>query len=114
MDFIIKAFADDIEWEHPQGNVTPWGGNRHGKEETLEFFKVIDENIELIHITPQRCVAISDNEVLVFGSEEALIKRNQRVYNVEWTHLWRFRDGQAVFFKEYTDSAALVDAWLDR
>jgi ketosteroid isomerase-like protein len=114
MELIVNAFADDVVWEHPQAETIPWGGNRYGKEQTLAFFKTLDEHLELIHVTPERLVDLSASEVIAFGHEKFRVKRNQRIYEVEWAHLWRIENGQAVFFKEYTDSAALVDAWLDR
>jgi hypothetical protein len=41
-------------------------------------------------------------------------KTTGRIYEVDWVHAWRLGAGQIVEFREYTDTATIVEALAER
>ena len=59
--------------------------------------------------TPEQFVA-RDDQVIVFGHERMRTRAGGRVYGTDWVHVFTMRDGKIVGFREYTDTATIVEA----
>jgi ketosteroid isomerase-like protein len=106
---VLKAFADDVDWQFPRPADIPWGGNRRGRQAVAEFFAAVNEHLEIEEFSPQKFVS-QDDEVIVFGHERARTRSTGRVYQADWVHVFMLRGGSVARFREYTDTAAIVEA----
>ena len=111
--FLLNKLAEDVDWRHPRPADIPWGGNRRGRESVAQFFAAIGEHLEVQQFRPARLVA-RDDAIIVFGSERMRAKTTGRIYGVDWVHAWRLGAGQIVEFREYTDTATIVEAMAER
>ena len=55
-----------------------------------------------------------DDEIIVFGFERMRAKTTGPIYEADWVPAWRLGAGQIVEFREYADSAAIVEALAER
>lgn len=107
--FIVNLLAEDAVWDHPRGQDIPWGGARKGKAEITGFFVALGGGVDVEMFEPARFVCAGDS-VIVLGRERMRVKATGRAYSTEWAHAWTVRDGKVTAFREYTDTASIVDA----
>ncbi len=108
LPFILNVLAEDVDWQHPRPDI-PWGGNRRGRDAVAQFFVAIGECLDIEQFSPERFVLQGDH-VVVFGHERMGIRSTRRVYRVEWVHAFTLRSGKVVEFREYTDTATIIEA----
>lgn len=109
LPFMLDMLAEDVDWQHPRPADIPWGGKRRGPEEVAPFFAAIFERLEVEQFSPEQFVARGD-QVIVFGHERMRTRTTGRVYRDDWVHAFKLRSGKIVEFREYTDTATIVDA----
>jgi uncharacterized protein len=106
---ILDALTDDVSWQHPRPMDIPWGGQRRGREEVVQFFAAIGENLQVEQFKPQKTI-VQGETVIVLGHERMRVKSTSRVYETDWVHVWTLREGKVAGFREYTDTATVVEA----
>jgi hypothetical protein len=102
---VMAAFHEDIEWVAPE--TLPFGGTYHGVEGVGNFFSQLPEHWEGLSVSPEEFIDGGDTIVVVVrtrGTGAAGSIDDQGV------HLWRMRDGKAASFKEFSDTAAALQA----
>jgi ketosteroid isomerase-like protein len=107
--FILSALAEEVVWQHPRPDDIPWGGNRRGREAVAQFFAAISDHLEVEQFMLEEFVARGD-QVVVFGHERMRASHGGRVYDSDWAHVFRLRNGKIAAFREYTDTATIVEA----
>lgn len=110
---VLAKLSEDVDWRHPRPADIPWGGDRRGRDAVAKFFAAIGQNLHVEQFHPEEFVE-RDDQVIVFGRERMRTTRTDRVYDVDWVHTWRLRYGQVAQFREYTDTATIVEALGDR
>ncbi|HEX2137776.1 MAG TPA: nuclear transport factor 2 family protein [Microvirga sp.] len=108
---ILETLADDVEW-HVMGSseVVPWAGTRHGREQTSQFFRAVGETLDVEKFEARTMVAEGDT-VVVVGWERSRVKPTNRIYEDEWVHVFRVRQGKIAAFREFNNSAAWLAAY---
>lgn len=106
---LLGMLAEDIDWFHPRPDQIPWGGARTGHEEVVGFFTALGQAVDVERFEPGQFVA-KDDQVIVFGGERMKVKSNGVPYEVDWTHVFTVRDGKVAKFREYTDTAGIINA----
>lgn len=106
---VLSKLAEDVDWRHPRPADVPWGGERRGRESVAQFFVTIGEHLDVEQFSPEQFLA-RDDQVIVFGHERMRTKGTGRDYELDWVHVFRLRDGQVSEFREYTDTATIVEA----
>ena len=106
---ILETLTDDIDWHLLGPAEMPLGRPRRGKEEVLQFFRTIGEELKVESFEPHEFLADGDR-VVVTGFEKMRVAATGRSYEVEWLHLFTVRDGRIARFREYTDTAAVLAA----
>lgn len=109
VEFILNALADKFDWYLPQEGKIPWSGRRKTREEVSQFFTEIVSNADVELFEPQQFVAQGD-QVVVFGRERVRLKATGRAYDTDWAHKWTIRDGKVAGWREYSDTAAVIEA----
>jgi uncharacterized protein len=112
INFILDAVAKDVDWEAVVGvgPRIPTGGRRRGRQEVEDFFAKLNETTRFDLMQPRDFV--SDGErVLVLGEYRGVVQRTGRRFAADWVMLFRVREGRIIEFREFTDTAALLDAF---
>jgi uncharacterized protein len=102
---VLADMAEDIVWEQAQG--LPHGGTYHGVDEVRRnIFDPLDEDWwDEFHAVPHDVIEGDDNVVVVLGRYAGQAKRTGRVLDVPFVHVWTWRDGKAVRFRQFLDTA---------
>ncbi len=93
---ILGLLSDDVTWELLGPAEIPYAGLRRGHEGAAEFFRLLGESDEVLAFEPHRFLAV---------------KSTGRVAKTDWVHVFELRDGKAVSWREYFDSAAWAQAY---
>jgi ketosteroid isomerase-like protein len=106
---LIRDLLDDgCTWISPgPPDKLPWAGTFKGKQEIATFFTRVDENLEFSEFAPREMIEQGDT-VVVLGTLSGRAKKTGKAVKNEWAHVFKYSQGQVVFFQEYIDTAADV------
>jgi ketosteroid isomerase-like protein len=107
IDGLLSLFDDNIEWVAPGPSDLPTAGTRRGLQQVAEFFRAVDEVLEIQRFEPKTFVAQGDR-VVVLGEDTARVKATGKVLSEAWAHAFVIKNGKVVSFQEYLDTAATV------
>ena len=102
---VMAAFNDDIEWESPDS--IPFGGTYHGRDGVARFFSQLPEHWEELRVEPEEFIDADETIVVLI---HLIGKGAGGSVNAKSLHLWRMRDGKAAAFREYPDTARVLQA----
>jgi ketosteroid isomerase-like protein len=102
---VMAAFDEDIEWDMPDS--VPFGGTYHGHDGVGSFFSQLAEHWEELRVEPEEVIDAGDTIVVLIrlsgrGAGGSIDSKS--------LHLWRMRDGRATAFREYPDTARVLQA----
>jgi len=103
---ILAACAPDVEWTTP-GEGVPTAGTRRGPAEVAQFFSAVAGIWDFTSFEPREYIASGDT-VVAIGSYACVARPTGKPVGSEWVMVWKFRDGKAVYFREYTDTQAMM------
>jgi ketosteroid isomerase-like protein len=112
VDAILEVLHDDIDWAgEADPPVSPWDGQRIGKDAVRQFFADLDSVAggKDAKFTPL-AFGTSDNEVFSFIRYEFTASTTGNRVAMNLHHYWRFRDGKVEFFRGSEDTAQLKTA----
>ena len=107
---LVNIFADDVVWALPKIENVPFSGKHTGRAAVAEFFRLVGENQEALSFNRESFVAQGE-KVVVLGNYVWKVKATGREFSGDFAHVFTFRDGKAVAFNEFLDSAALAAAY---
>jgi uncharacterized protein len=109
LDAVVGDMDDEIVWEQAQG--LPHGGVYHGLAEVRRaiFEPLHDEWWDEFHAVPGDVVDAGDT-VVVLGRYTGIAKGTAKRLDVPYVHVWTLRDGKAVRFRQFLDTAGWVEA----
>lgn len=106
---LVDHYSDDIHWEVYGPSTIPTAGPRHGKEELMNFFGQVNELLESNSFDVKEFIAQGDT-VVVLGEYNWTSKITGKAFDSKFAHAVTVRDGKICQFREYTDTAAAVEA----
>lgn len=109
LDAVLADLHPEIEWHQAQG--LPHGGLYRGIDEVRRnVFDPLDRDWwETFTVTPEQFLDAGD-EVAVIGRYRGVAKGTGRTLDVPFVHVWTFREGLAVRFRQFLDTAGWVAA----
>jgi ketosteroid isomerase-like protein len=109
MDAVLADMHEEIEWHQAQG--LPHGGTYHGLLEVRRaIFDPLDEEWwDEFSADPDEFLD-AGAEVVVLGRYRGRAKGTGKPLDVPFAHIWTFRDGKAVRFRQFLDTAGWVEA----
>jgi ketosteroid isomerase-like protein len=109
LDAVLADMHSDIEWHQAQG--LPHGGLYRGLEEVRRnVFDPLDRDWwEEFVVEPEEFLE-SGEQVVVLGRYRGVAKETGKALDVPFVHVWTFRDGLAVRFRQFLDTAGWVEA----
>ncbi len=105
----LESLLDpDIIWRLAAG--LPYGGEYRGRGAVLRgVFGALAAYWIEISTHPERFIGASD-EVVVLGRYRGRGRATGARVDVPFAHVWRVRDGRAIAFEQFTDTATICDA----
>ena len=109
MDGVLADMHPDIEWYQAQG--LPHGGYYRGLAEVRRnIFDPLDEEWwDEFAADPEEFLDARD-QVVVLGRYRGVAKGTGKRLDVPFVHVWTLRDGRAVRFRQFLDTAGWVAA----
>ena len=109
LDGALAMMDQGIEWHQAQG--LPHGGVYHGLPAVrAAVFDPLEESWwEDFKADPEEVLGLGD-DIVVLGRYTARAKGTGAPLDVPFAHVWRFRDGKAVRFHQFTDTRGWVEA----
>ena len=91
-----------------QSESVPWGGNYKGLAGLKEFFGKLLENVDS-KVDFTEWMEAGDS-VVAIGRSRGTVIANGNTFDIAVVHVWHLRDGKAVRFEPYIDTAAMLKA----
>ena len=89
--------------------MAPFTKRVQGRQNLKAYFAALLEGWSMLHFTPAHFIAEGDWVVMV-GSTGWRNKANDKTFETPKVDVWRMRDGRAIEFYEYYDTAGLAKA----
>jgi ketosteroid isomerase-like protein len=109
IEALLNLMSDDITWTLPEMEGVPFAGKRTGRGAVADFFTAVNGSQEVVTFEPRELIAEGD-KVVALGSYAWRVRANGREFGGDFAHAWTIRDGKAVDFQEYMDTAVGVSA----
>lgn len=107
---LLKFYSDDVVWDVYGPPSVPTAGTFRGLTGLAQFFAKVDESLEAQSFEPQEYIA-QDDQVVVLGQYTWRAKPTGRTFSSNWVHVVTLSGGKIIRFREYTDTAAAVEAF---
>ena len=109
MDGVLADMHPDIEWHQAQG--LPHGGYYRGIDEVRRnIFDPLDEEWWDEFGADAEEFLDAGDQVVVLGRYRGVAKTTRKKLDVPFVHVWTLRDGRAVRFRQFLDTAGWVAA----
>jgi ketosteroid isomerase-like protein len=102
---VLAALDEDITWVCP--DVLPFGGTFRGHDGVRQFFAALPEHWQELRLEPEEF--IDDGDVIVVPVRLRGVGLGGLLES-RALHLWRMRGSKAVSFREYPDTARVLQA----
>lgn len=113
MDGIFKVLDEEIDWTfNGRPSDIPFGGHFRGHDGMLNFFGTVAQACEVLEFGPQEVMSFG-NHVLSLGHERVKARATGKQFETDWAHLFTIRNGKIVRLREYYDTAAMAEAFLE-
>lgn len=100
---VLGALAPNIRWTEAEGG--PYGGVFVGPDAVLEnVFMKIGGEWDNFTAVPHEFIT-EGSTVVALGEYSAVYKATGKSFKAPFAHVWKFEDGKAVSFQQYTDTA---------
>ncbi len=110
LEFVINTLAPDVDWQLFIPDTIPYSGRFRGHAEVRKFFALFAEHARIDRFEVQEILE-SDNAVTVLGWDRVIVSSTERSFELNWAHVYNFRENLVVRFREYFDTAAMVKAF---
>jgi ketosteroid isomerase-like protein len=107
---ILDGLSADVTWSVQGPASVPLFGTRRGPAEVAGFFQAVGRYLRSEQFAPREFLAIG-NRVVVLGHEAGRVAATGAHYEGDWVHLFTFDGGKVVDFREFSDTAALAQAF---
>lgn len=100
---VLATFSPDIHWTEAEGG--PYGGIFIGPEAVVEnVFMKLGGEWDGFEAIPGEFITEGDT-VVALGEYSGSFKATGKNFKAPFAHVWKFRDGKAISFHQYTDTA---------
>jgi uncharacterized protein len=109
LDAVVADMHEEIEWHQAQG--LPHGGDYRGLADVRRvIFEPLDEEWwDEFSADPDEFIEAGE-DVVVLGRYRGRAKGTGKQLDVPFAHVWTFRDGKAIRFRQFLDTAGWIDA----
>ncbi len=105
---VLEVLDPEVEWTEAEG--FPYGGTYTGSEAVVDgVIARLGSEWEGFQAVPAEFVDGGDR-IVALGRYAGTYKATGKSFGAEFAHVWTLRDGRAVRFHQYVDSALVQDA----
>jgi ketosteroid isomerase-like protein len=105
---VLAVLAPDVSWTEAEG--FPYGGTYVGPEAVLMgVFMRLGTEWDGYAAVPHEFVAQGDR-IVALGQYSGTYKLTGKSFVAPFAHVWDFRNGKVVRFRQYTDTAIVQEA----
>jgi ketosteroid isomerase-like protein len=105
---VLEVFDENIDWTSPDSVRT--GGHFVGHDAVVGFFMRLPDVFTELRVEPEEFLESGDH-VIVLGHHRG--KGQADDFDAPFAHMWTCRDGKAIRFFEYFDTASVNAALGD-
>ena len=108
-DVWLALMADEVDFRSLAGNRLgiPWAKTHSSQAGVRQYLEGLTSEWTMDHYTVDRFVC-QDDTIVMIGSTGWFNKSTGRKLETPKVDVWRFKDGKAVAFHEYFDTAAFA------
>ena len=106
----LNMFSDDVSWETPVIENTPFNGKITGKENLVKWLTAYNEAEEMTVFEQNEFIAQGDR-VVMLGHCETRTKTTKKEFATNLVHIFTVKDGKITGFLELFDTAAVEKAY---
>lgn len=107
---VMGLMDPDIEWEEPEVEGLPQRGTHRGAEDVANHvFGAVAQNWDGFQAVPEEFLDAGDR-VVVLGQFGGAGKASGKPLDATFAHVWTMREGKAVRFRAYADTANVLDS----
>ena len=105
---LLAGFDPNIAWTEAEG--FPYKGTYNGPDAVMSgvIGRLVGE-WDGFTATPREFIA-ADDKVVALGRYAGTYKETGKSFEADFAHVWKLRDGKAVRFYQYVDSALVQEA----
>lgn len=107
---LLNLVADNVQWIVPGPREIPYAGIREGKQSVSQFFKLMNESIDVTKMEPRDYIEQGDR-VVVLGTWEAKVKKTGKITKGEWAMAFTLKNERVARFQEYSDTHNTAEAF---
>ena len=105
---VLALLAPDVSWTEAEG--FPYGGTYSGPDAVLKgVFMRLGTEWDGFSAVPHEFVVQGDT-VVSLGQYGGTYKTTGRKFSAPFAHVWNFRNGKVMKFRQYTDTAVVQNA----
>lgn len=105
---VLAVLAPDVSWTEAEG--FPYGGTYSGPDAVLKgVFMKLGTEWDGFSAVPHEFVAQGDT-VISLGQYGGKYKITGKSFSAPFAHVWDFRNGKVVRFRQYTDTVLVRNA----
>lgn len=111
IDTWLALIADEIDFRSLADGAphADWSKRRRTREEVRDYLAGLVAEFEMIHFKVDRFVCEADTIVMIGQTAWTSRRTAKKVYTPK-VDVWRFKNGMAVEYAEYFDTARLAEA----
>ncbi len=107
---ILELLSTEVEWGEPENPYNPAGGRRYGHKGFLEWVNIGREAEDILELKPEKMLADIDT-VAVIGNMKCLAKPTGKIYESDFVHVIKIKNGRIEKFQEFFDTYAAGEAF---
>jgi len=109
---VIALLTPDVLWESVGDPADfPGLGPKHGTAAVEAQFKLLGSLLSFQSFSPQQFFAAGPDTVFVLGHYDRTVIKTGKAANSDFVHVFVIRNGKIASYREFQDTATLVDAW---
>ncbi len=106
----LKMFSDDVSWETPKVENTPFNGKISGHKNLVNWITMYSDAEEMLVFDQDEFIAQGD-KVVVLGHCKTRTKSTNKEYATNLVHILTVKDDKITGFLELFDTAAAEKAY---
>ena len=107
---VMARLSADLIWNEAENFIYADGNPYAGPQAVLAgIFARLAAEWDRFSVVPDEIVGTGDR-VVAWGRYRGVYKRTGVAVDAQFAHVWKLRNGEAVSFQEYTDTAQFRDA----
>jgi uncharacterized protein len=111
IESVLNLFADNAMIHGPTSStkILPWGGTYNGREGVKQFFKLLEEGLDIEQFDIIDFIAERD-KVAVLGFIRGKARMTERLFETHFAHIIKVdrNDGKIAEFRVFNDSGSLA------